>query len=194
MKHTLKYDGAPFTEDGTLENAPESGRKPSTAGKGRAACSCGWLSEELNSRAKRVEAHKEHKATPDGVEEIKEDEMAETNAIEFKREYGANRFFPAMAEPAAEFIKSQGHEATVNTANRTIEVSANKKDTRTLQKSLDALWAETWATFKAWTKEPKNREQRKELWTTGDGKRELFSKECAYLEKTLRSNIEADVL
>lgn len=70
MKHTLKADGAPHAANGDLVNSNKS-----TAGKGRARCSCGQLSEILDSRAARKMWFNGHKANP-VVEETTDDAAA----------------------------------------------------------------------------------------------------------------------
>lgn len=61
--HALRANGAPFTVDGDFVNDDPK----STSGEGRAACSCGWVSETLSSGGARRSAHKIHKADPDAA-------------------------------------------------------------------------------------------------------------------------------
>lgn len=57
--HTLRYEGAPFSADGTLIY---DGMHVGTSGEGRAKCSCGALSPVLSSGAQRKAWHRQHKA------------------------------------------------------------------------------------------------------------------------------------
>lgn len=53
--HTLRYEGAPFDDEGRRATAF------STGGRGRAKCSCGELSPVLDSGYQRKRWHREHK-------------------------------------------------------------------------------------------------------------------------------------
>jgi hypothetical protein len=55
--HGLANEGAPFDENGVRASAHHS----SVAGRGRAKCACGELSEVLSSSTKRQQWHREHK-------------------------------------------------------------------------------------------------------------------------------------
>src|SRR4051812_5414525 len=58
--HNLKNSGVPYDAKGVMVNDDFS-----TAGIGRALCTCGWLSESLKSGGARREAHKKHKENPE---------------------------------------------------------------------------------------------------------------------------------
>lgn len=72
LKHTIKADGAPFDYKGQPLNEGKS-----TAGDGRALCSCGWVSDELSTRAGRKIAHATHK---DEVEQAAAEAAAQDQA------------------------------------------------------------------------------------------------------------------
>lgn len=58
VKHNLKHNGAPYNESGELINPDPK----VTSGRGRALCTCGWLSVEVDNGAQRRAWHKDHKA------------------------------------------------------------------------------------------------------------------------------------
>lgn len=64
MKHTIKSDGAPFNHLGEPINEGKS-----TKGYGRAVCSCGEMSDYLDTRAARKQWHLSHRVTAEQNEE-----------------------------------------------------------------------------------------------------------------------------
>lgn len=73
MKHTLKFDGAPHAANGELVNDNKS-----TAGPGRAQCSCGAQSDVLESRAARKLWFVGHKANPEALPNTGTDPVVDT--------------------------------------------------------------------------------------------------------------------
>ena len=72
MKHTIKSDGAPFALNGKPMNEGKS-----TAGSGRAFCSCGEYSSVLDTRAARKAWHAQHKentVTDQPIEDLPNDD------------------------------------------------------------------------------------------------------------------------
>jgi hypothetical protein len=64
--HTIRNNGAPYAQDGTLANDDPK----LTSGVGRAGCSCGvWSDEELKNKAQRVAWFKDHKAQAESGDE-----------------------------------------------------------------------------------------------------------------------------
>lgn len=101
--HALRANGAPFTVDGDFVNDDPK----STSGEGRAACSCGWVSEVLGSGGARRSAHKIHKADPDAAP-VEEDAPAETEeAVQETQETPE-----ADPEPSAEEDAADSQEET----------------------------------------------------------------------------------
>lgn len=72
--HALKYNGAPYNQDGTLANPNDTSI---TSGPGAALCACGVMSEELPNGAARRRWFKSHKETPVQAELPVEETQAE---------------------------------------------------------------------------------------------------------------------
>lgn len=85
VKHALKHNGAPYTDDAILANPLDTSI---TSGLGRALCTCGILSEPLATGSARRAWHKAHKAQAaaqsEAMQEVEqgtpEDEVAEALA------------------------------------------------------------------------------------------------------------------
>lgn len=56
--HTLRFEGRAYTDEGKVID-PWSSDAP---WRGRGMCSCGTMSDVLNTRAERKRWHREHKA------------------------------------------------------------------------------------------------------------------------------------
>lgn len=59
VKHNLKHNGAAYNESAELINPDPK----VTSGRGRALCTCGWLSDEVDTGALRRKWFKDHKAS-----------------------------------------------------------------------------------------------------------------------------------
>lgn len=60
--HTLRNEGAPFVVDETGRIVRVHGSWRGVSGYGRGLCSCGEMSDLLDSAHKRKKWHREHKA------------------------------------------------------------------------------------------------------------------------------------
>lgn len=120
QKHTIKADGAPFNLNGTPRNEDKS-----TAGDGRALCSCGWVSSDLPTRAARKEEHAAHKnreeqvATDAAVQEQAEWDAAapedllgyEDVAADTRVDYTSGRFWDTLGTGSTAIVAALGGSA-----------------------------------------------------------------------------------
>lgn len=107
MKHTIKGDGAPFNHLGEPINEGKS-----TKGYGRAVCSCGEMSDYLDTRAARKQWHLSHRVTAEQNETHEENTVTDQPA----------------EEPEFHDIPQNGHEVEeVDTITATVDGYPEKK-------------------------------------------------------------------
>lgn len=132
MKHQLCYRGAPHDPDTALIHKDTK----VTSGVGRALCSCGWLSEDLDSGAARRRAHQEHVST--------KHQPAPEDQATARLDYTGppHLFWRVLGTQAMRYAAAQEGVKTVfaSTATRQIEISGDRKAVSDTVREIRAFW------------------------------------------------------
>lgn len=163
MKHTLKADGAAFSEDG------ERFQLDTTGGNGHALCSCGATSGILKSRAARKLWHKGHAANPEAEapaeattpkkeKPVTTTKAKETEAPAEDRE-GWTLEFSELGKYYARSAGLHGAEAVgavygveASLTGSTLTLYGAAEDVDTVIEKLVPLWAAAKVAHRAWRK------------------------------------------
>lgn len=154
--HTIKADGAPFDENGQPLNEGKS-----TAGEGRALCSCGEVSLSYPTRKNRKDWHVEHKiealaaldaafdasqAEWDDAAPVEEDEdllgVAEAGTPT-RVDYASGRFWDTLGTGSVAIVEAMGGTTTaVKEDRRTTYLLVNGPEA--VQEEASTLLPQLW--------------------------------------------------
>lgn len=205
-KHTLVHAGTPHDEVGYELTDPKV-----TKGTGRAKCSCGWLSEELDTAAARKSAHAEHKAEvaaeadapkdapskgkkgSQGRGKAKADPTPEPDAPEAAepslevtldyRTVGPKHFWQAMRDVAVDYASEQDGVDGVKAGPRmTVVLSGDDGDAlEETAAEVEKLWTEALA---ALTEHKKDKKASAKIWAgIAESRRAGRSAQEAFIKK-----------
>lgn len=173
--HRLRNNGAPFGPDGTLANDDPK----ATGGAGRAGCTCGEYSEDLQSGGERRSWHKEHKAQAEGTAKPSTGKSGSGTPAKPKAEpkyktveasendltvtyEGVRDFFnPLVRNGAARLAESLGILVALNANTRSIVVSVPADKQEIVNDGFQTVWDSARDAFKAWKKSDEDYKSRR---------------------------------
>lgn len=149
MPHTLKYAGAPYDDQAQLIDPINK----TTSGPGRALCSCGIISPELESGAARREWFKDHRAKYE-PREVPESAVMATRTIEFPVTV-AKHFWLSLGHAAADQVRVShpGLKVEHNDETRTITVTGAEDEVTEASRQLTDLYESVGPAFFLWKKQ-----------------------------------------
>lgn len=148
MPHTLKYAGAPYDDQAQLIDPVNK----TTAGPGRALCSCGIISPELPSGPARREWFKDHRAKYE--QEVPASAVTTTATVDFPVTV-AKHFWLSLGHAAADQVRMSypGLKVEHDDETRTITVTGAEADVSRAVRQLTDLYEGVGPAFFLWKKQ-----------------------------------------